>query len=77
MIMDIYINGQVSWTLLEEIKEYNPHLPALIFTGYGIKEALHSSLVDGYVIKSSELDELKKKIKEILVKNNHLADKKG
>jgi hypothetical protein len=62
---------------LEENKEHNPRLPALIFTGHGIKEALHSSLVDGHVIKSSELDELKKRIKEMLVKNNHLADKKG
>jgi DNA-binding NtrC family response regulator len=77
LIMDIYMNGKVSWTLLEEIIKHNPHLPALIFTGYGAEEALHSSLVDGFVVKSSDLDELKKKVKEILMRNYHPADKKG
>lgn len=70
LIMDIYMHRKVSWTPLEEIKKQNPHLPVLIFTGFGGNGDPRLSLADEYVLKNSDLDELKNKVGEIL-RNNY------
>jgi hypothetical protein len=53
---------------LEEIKKQNPHLPVLIFTGFGGNGDPRLSLADEYVLKNSDFNEVKKKVKDLLEK---------
>jgi DNA-binding response OmpR family regulator len=65
IIMDLFMNGKWQWNILREIKKQNPRLPVLIFTAGFPEGDRRLSQADGWVIKSSVFDELKRKINEI------------
>ncbi len=65
IIMDLFMNGKWQWNILREIKKQNPGLPVLIFTAGFPEGDRRLSQADGWVIKSSVFDELKRKINEI------------
>jgi len=65
IIMDLFMNGKWQWNILREIKKQNPRLPVLIFTAGFPEGDRRLSQADGWVIKSSVFDELKRKISEI------------
>jgi DNA-binding NtrC family response regulator len=67
VLLDLYMNGQDRWDILLDIKERDPNLPVLIVTGLDrFRENPRSYLADGYCLKSMYLDELKRKITELL-----------
>ena len=67
VLLDPYMKGKERWDLLEGIKKQAPNLPALILTPCSdTKKDPWWALADEYVVKSSCLDELKKKLSETL-----------
>ena len=67
VLLDPYVKGQERWDLLEGIKKQDPNLPVLILTPYAdAKNSPCQPSADGYVVKSSCLGELKKKLSEML-----------
>lgn len=67
ILLDLYLQGFEGWDLLEEIKGHDPTVPVLIVTAYDtFLEDPRLAHADGYVIKSFNTDELKKKIHEKL-----------
>ena len=69
VIMDLFVKGEWQWEWLAKIKAQNPGLPVLIYSGY-YPEGTHSlSLAEAFVMKSSDLDELKEAICRILDQN--------
>ncbi len=66
IIMDIFINGKLQWEMVEAIRKENPSLPVLIFTAECPPEDNHSPHGVSFVNKSPILNELKKKIQEMI-----------
>lgn len=67
VLLDLYLDGPQGWDVLQEIKQFNPHLPVIIFTAYdSYAEDPKLSLADGYVVKSVDLGELKRTICRVL-----------
>jgi len=53
--------------VLEEIKSYNENLPVILNSAYTTyKHNFSSWIADAYIIKSADLNELKRKISELL-----------
>jgi len=69
VVLDIKINPAYGGGLevLKEIKTFNNKIPVILNSAYTTFRADFSTwLADAYVIKSSDLSELKQKIKELL-----------
>jgi len=67
VFLDPYTKGKERWDLLEGIKKQASNVPVLILTPYAnAKKGPCQALADGYVVKSSCFDELKKKLSETL-----------
>jgi two-component system, response regulator, stage 0 sporulation protein F len=68
VILDLYINGFNSWTLLQEIKHKYPDLPVLIFTAYdNFMNDPQAIQADAYLIKDyKNIDLISKKICDLL-----------
>ncbi|MBW1678149.1 MAG: response regulator [Deltaproteobacteria bacterium] len=67
VLLDLYLDGPDGWEVLGDIKRQDPHLPVIIFTAYdSFVDDPRLSQADAYVIKSVCLDELKKKIADVL-----------
>ncbi len=67
MILDIELAGQDGLSYLREVMEANAELPVVISSAYSsYKEDFSSWLAEAYVVKSSDLDPLKEKVREIL-----------
>ena len=67
VILDLYLDGAEGFGVLRDIKRQDPDLPVIIFTAYdGYVDDPRLSQADGYVIKSIVLDELKRKIADVL-----------
>lgn len=67
IIFDPIVRGKNQLHTVRNIKEHHPFLPVLIIAvGDDYEEDLYLSQVDGYVIMSSCLDELKQKIAHIV-----------
>jgi len=67
VVLDIKMAEKDGLDVLGSIKRDNRELPVVLNSAYTIyKEDFNSWLADAYVIKSSDLDELKTKIREIL-----------
>ncbi len=64
-ILDPYIRGIMRWEVIDLAKIQNPSLPVLLFTQWPVSDP-HSSQADACLPKSYILDNLKRKIKEIL-----------
>ncbi len=64
VLLDPYLNGVDGWDLLHDVKSRYPYLPVLIVKACdGYKNDPRGSQADGYVVKNSDLIELKLKIK--------------
>jgi two-component system response regulator (stage 0 sporulation protein F) len=63
VLLDLYLDGPEGFCLLRDIKRQYPHLPVIILTAYdSYREDARLSKADGYVVKSTDFDGLKKKI---------------
>ncbi|MBP7652058.1 response regulator [Candidatus Dependentiae bacterium] len=67
VILDIQMPGINGIETLDEILTYNKQLPIILHSAYSnYKENFMSWAADAYIVKSSNLDELKKNIDKIL-----------
>ncbi|MDH4223502.1 MAG: response regulator [candidate division Zixibacteria bacterium] len=68
VVLDIKIKKLQGLEVLKKIKEFNKNLPVILNSAYEVFKLNFSSwIADAYLIKSSNLTELKEKIKELLV----------
>jgi len=67
VLLDLYLDGPGGFRLLQDIKRQYSHLPVIILTAYDTyREDARLSKADGYVVKSTNFDGLKKKIADAL-----------
>jgi DNA-binding response OmpR family regulator len=67
VLLDLYLDDSDGFGVLRNIKKQHPHIPVLIFTAYdSYVDDSRLSQADGYVIKSCNFDELKRKIAHVL-----------
>lgn len=67
VLLDLYLDGPDGFGVLRNIKRQYPHLRVIIFTAYdSYVDDPRLSVADGYVIKSSDLNELKQRIADVL-----------
>lgn len=67
VILDINMPGMNGIDVLRRIKEMNNKLPVILSTAYDqYKQDLASWASDDYVVKSSNLDELKASVKRLI-----------
>ncbi len=67
IIMDPFVQGQHRWDLLLDIKQQDPYLPVLIVTEFAnYRRDPRSALSAGLLVKSFDLQDLLKKISEVL-----------
>ena len=73
VLLDLYLDGCNGIGVLGDIKRQHPDLPVIIFTAYdSYREDPRLSQADGYIIKSTVLDELKGKIADVLSRQQPL-----
>ena len=65
-ILDIFIRGKFRWEFLEEVRKQDPPPPVIIYSGYYPGGDPHLDQVDGFILKSCILDELKQCISNVL-----------
>ena len=71
VILDICLPGKDGIETLSEIMELNKKLPVIINSAYGTyKDNFMTWSADAYVVKSSDLSELKTTIRALLDKKN-------
>lgn len=69
VILDIQLDQESGLELLQQIARERENLPVILCTAYSCyKEDFSSWLADAYVVKSSNLDELKNEVRRILAK---------
>lgn len=67
VVLDIRIDKIEGLEVLKEIKSAKKDLPVILNTAYSTyKQDFVSWMADAYIVKSSKLDELKEKIRELL-----------
>lgn len=67
--LDIVLPGDVDGVrLLRQMKEKRPKVPIIMSTAYDYRDDFSVWASDAYLVKSSELDELKSMIKKLLGK---------
>jgi DNA-binding response OmpR family regulator len=67
LLLDLYLDGPNGFELLRYIKKQDPDVPVIIFTAYdSYVDDPRLCQADGYVVKSSDFVELKKKIADVL-----------
>ena len=67
VILDINMPGMNGIDVLRQIKESNPDLPVILSSAYQeFKQDLSTWASDDYIVKSSNLDELKAAVKKHL-----------
>ncbi len=68
VILDIKIKKLHGLEVLKKIKEFNKDLPVILNSAYEtFKSDFSSWIADAYLIKSSNLSELKEKVRDLLV----------
>ena len=73
VILDIQIGSDNGLAVLQDIISRQKDLPVILCTAFSCyKEDFSSWLADGYVVKSSDLTELKKEIQRVLTKRGKL-----
>ncbi len=71
VILDIQMKGESGLDLLKDIARDNKGLPVILSTAFGMyKDDFSSWLADAYVVKSSDLSELKDQVRRVLAKRN-------
>ena len=67
VILDLKMRGMGGLEVLEQIRKEDKELPVIICTAYGeYKRDLSTWASDAYVVKSSDLNNLKRVIREML-----------
>ena len=67
VLLDLNLDGPHGWEVLRDIKRQNPSLPVLIVTAHdSFMDDPRLSEANGYVIKSVDFTELKKKVANTL-----------
>ena len=67
VVLDVRLPDVSGLQVLEQIKGYNKNLPVILNTSYSTyKHDFSSWIADAYIIKSAHLDELKRRIGELL-----------
>jgi two-component system response regulator (stage 0 sporulation protein F) len=67
VLLDLCLDEADGFGVLHDIKGQYPKIPVIIYTAYdSYREDSRLSQSDGYVIKSTMIDELKEKIADIL-----------
>lgn len=70
VVLDIQIGSESGLEILQDIIAQRQDLPVILCTAYSCyKEDFSSWLADGYVVKSSDLTELKQEISRVLAKS--------
>lgn len=73
VVLDIQIGGDNGLSMLQDIISRQKDLPVILCTAFSCyKEDFSSWLADGYVVKSSDLSELKGEIQRVLTKKGKL-----
>lgn len=71
VILDIQLDQENGLDLLQKISHQQEDTPVILCTAFSsYKDNLSSWLADAYVVKSSNLDELKDEVRRILEKSN-------
>ncbi len=74
IIMGINLPEEEGLDVIDRILSKNKDIPIIIYTAYSFyKDYFMSWMADAYIIKSSDLTELKNKIKELLTKETEVA----
>jgi DNA-binding response OmpR family regulator len=74
VVLDIQIGGDNGLSMLQDIISRQKDLPVILCTAFSCyKEDFSSWLADGYVVKSSDLSELKSEIQRVLTKKGTLS----
>jgi DNA-binding response OmpR family regulator len=69
VVLDIQMKGESGLQLLQKIVRERKDLPVILCTAFNCyKDDFSSWLADGYVVKSSDLSELKDEIRKVLAK---------
>ncbi len=70
VILDIQLDQESGLELLQEIARERENIPVILCTAYSsYKEDFSSWLADAYVVKSSNLGELKNEVRRILAQS--------
>ncbi len=71
ILLDIKLKNESGLDLLQRIVKERHNLPVILCTAYSCyKDDISAWLADGYVVKSSDLTELKAEIRRVLEKKN-------
>lgn len=65
-ILDLFLRGSFRWEFLREIRRQAPALPVILYSGYYPRGDPHLAQVEGFILKSCFLDELKQFIHYVL-----------
>jgi DNA-binding NtrC family response regulator len=69
VLLDLYLDGPTGFELLGDIKREYPDLPVIIVTAYdNFADDPRLSGASGYVLKSTDLRELKQKVANVIRK---------
>jgi DNA-binding NtrC family response regulator len=69
MILDIKLKNESGLDLLQKIVQDRHNLPVILCTAFSCyKDDFSAWLADGYVVKSSDLSEIKDEIRKVLAK---------
>ncbi|MBI5446126.1 MAG: response regulator, partial [Deltaproteobacteria bacterium] len=67
VVLDIKLKGESGLQVLQEITRSHRQIPVILSTAYGsFKDDFSSWLADAYVVKSSNLMELKSEVAKVL-----------
>ena len=70
VVLDIQLDQESGLELLQKIAREQEDVPVILCTAYSsYKDDFSSWLADAYVVKSSDLDELKREVRRILEKH--------
>lgn len=73
VVLDIKLKNESGIELLQQIVKERHELPVILSTAFSCyKDDFSAWLADGYVVKSSDLQELKAEIKRVLDKKNRI-----
>jgi len=70
VVLDIQLDQESGLDLLQKIAKEQEDIPVILCTAYsGYKDDFSSWLADAYVVKSSNLDDLKNEVRRILAQH--------
>lgn len=73
IVLDIKLKNESGLDLLQKVVKERHNLPVILCTAFScFKDDFSAWLADGYVVKSSDLTELKEEIAKVLAKKKQL-----